>query len=205
MSVLAASTLVRRMWQFNTSLWFLWDRPHGCNVSVMVIIFGTECCVYSSTHLCFVKGDVLKTTRRRRNEKHRHRREEETRMLPSTGPLIFYKSSKTPFPNLFPQQKVSNYFSVWFKFSCLLEISWASFLKEKKIPNQQKKKGVQATNLYYVVLLCMALSSARSFLKDGLFLGSYCQQLLIILEISTGQPCGAGIRYPETHHRQSNR
>lgn len=44
----------------------------------------------------------------------------------------------------------------------------------------------------------MTLSSERSFLKPGLFLGSYCQQLLIILEISTGQFCGADIRYPET-------
>lgn len=49
----------------------------------------------------------------------------------------------------------------------------------------------------------MALRSARSFLKVGLFLGSYCQQLFIILAISTGQECGAGIRYPEMHHSQS--
>lgn len=48
----------------------------------------------------------------------------------------------------------------------------------------------------------MALSSARSFLKDGLLLASYCQQVFIILEISTGQPCGAGMRYPETQHTQ---
>lgn len=43
----------------------------------------------------------------------------------------------------------------------------------------------------------MALRSDQSFLKLGLFLGSYCQQLLIILLISTGQQCGAGMRYPE--------
>lgn len=56
---------------------------------------------------------------------------------------------------------------------------------------------------FYAILLCMVLRSARSFLKVGLFLGSYCQQWLIILAISTGQECGAGIRYPEKHHSQS--
>lgn len=56
---------------------------------------------------------------------------------------------------------------------------------------------------FYVIFLCMALRSNRSFLKVGLFLGSYCQQLFIIHAISTGQECGAGIRYPEMHHSQS--
>lgn len=56
---------------------------------------------------------------------------------------------------------------------------------------------------FYAILLCMELRSARSFLKVGLFLGSYCQQWFIILAISTGQEWGAGIRYPEKHHSQS--
>lgn len=43
----------------------------------------------------------------------------------------------------------------------------------------------------------MALSSVRIFLKDGLFLGSYCQQLFIIRATSEGQWCGGGIRYPK--------
>lgn len=53
------------------------------------------------------------------------------------------------------------------------------------------------------ILLYMALRSARIFLNGGLFLGSYCQQLFMILPISNGQLFGAGIRYPERHHRQS--
>lgn len=49
----------------------------------------------------------------------------------------------------------------------------------------------------------MAMSSARSFLKVGLFLGWYCQQLFMSLAISKGQKRGAGMRYPETHRSQS--
>lgn len=56
---------------------------------------------------------------------------------------------------------------------------------------------------FYRIFLCMVPRSARSFLKVGLFLGSYCQQLFIILAISAGQECGAGIRYPERHHNQN--
>lgn len=47
----------------------------------------------------------------------------------------------------------------------------------------------------------MLLSSARSLLKVGLFRGSYCQQLFMILAISPGQECGASMRYPETVHQ----
>lgn len=47
------------------------------------------------------------------------------------------------------------------------------------------------------------MSSARSFLKVGLFLGWYCQQLFMSLAISKGQKRGAGMRYPETHRSQS--
>lgn len=53
---------------------------------------------------------------------------------------------------------------------------------------EKEKKHVLMRRLHYVILWYMVLSSARSFLKDGLSLASYCQQLFIILEISTGQP-----------------
>lgn len=56
---------------------------------------------------------------------------------------------------------------------------------------------------FYGIFLCMALSSARSFLKLGLFLGLYCQQLLMILATSKGQERGAAIRYPEMQHSLS--
>ena len=136
--------------------------------------------------------------------KNRHTREEEMRMLPSTGPLIFYKSSKLIFQIYFHNRRCQLFFisvKMFMSLGDLLRI----FSEGQENTKPTTTKSVQSTGLHYVLLLCMALSSARSFLKDGLFLGSYCQQLLIILEISTGQLCGAGIRYPETHHRQSNR
>lgn len=64
--------------------------------------------------------------------------------------------------------------------------------KKKKYKKQPTDSG-----LCHVTLLCMALSSVRIFLKDGLFLGSYCQQLFIIRATSEGQWCGGGIRYPK--------
>lgn len=62
---------------------------------------------------------------------------------------------------------------------------------------QTNKKTPTHSGLCHVTLLCMALSSVRIFLKDGLFLGSYSQQLFIIRATSEGQWCGGGIRYPK--------
>lgn len=66
------------------------------------------------------------------------------------------------------------------------------------VPFVSHQSSNQVLTAFYVIFFWIAPSSARIFLKVGLFLGSYCQQLFIILAISTGQERGAGIRYPGT-------